>query len=56
MRRMEYLQLSLDCWDTKHGQTGQYDGLVFVLLINGWLEVDIHYDWRWHLESLICES
>ena len=31
---MEYLELSLDCWDMRHSLTRQHDGLVFILLIN----------------------
>ena len=40
----------------ERGQIGKHDGFVFVLLINGRLEVGKHNDRNWYFESLICES
>ena len=53
---VEEPQLSLNGWNAWHDQTGQHDGLVSVLVVNGWLEVSVHDDWCWHFKSLVCES
>ena len=50
---MEDPQMSLYGWNAWHGQTEQHDRLVFVIVVNGWLEVSVHDDRWWYFESLV---
>ena len=50
---MEDPQMSLYGWNAWHGQTEQHNRLVFVIVVNGWLEVSVHDDRWWYFESLV---